>query len=98
MPRAPRVRPLDTDPTRQAWQQFVDLYTPLLFSWARRLGLSEHDSADLLQDIFTILVEKLPNFRYDPSQSFRAWLKTILLNRWRNRCRQRSLARTTGSR
>jgi RNA polymerase sigma-70 factor (ECF subfamily) len=85
------------DPTRQAWQHFVDLYTPLLFAWARRLGLSEHDAADLIQDIFTILVEKLPGFRYDPARSFRAWLKTILLNRWRNYCRQRSLARAAGT-
>jgi RNA polymerase sigma-70 factor (ECF subfamily) len=84
------------DPTRQAWQQFVDLYTPLLFSWARRLGLSDHDAADLVQDIFAILVEKLPGFRYDPALSFRAWLKTILLNRWRNFCRGRSLAQTVG--
>src|SRR5262245_19592477 len=82
------------DPTREAWQHFVDLYTPLLYSWARRLGLSDHDAADLLQDIFTTLVEKLPEFHYDPRQSFRAWLKTVLRNRWRNRARQRSLYQT----
>ena len=26
---------------RQAWEQFVDLYTPLLFHWALRLGRNE---------------------------------------------------------
>jgi RNA polymerase sigma-70 factor (ECF subfamily) len=67
-----------------AWEQFVDMYTPLLFSWVKRLGLPGHENADLIQDLFTTLVEKLPAFHYDPSQSFRAWLKTILLNRWRN--------------
>ncbi len=76
------------DPSREAWQQFVDLYTPLLFGWCRRLGLGEHDAADLTQDVFAVLVEKLPAFRYDPQQSFRAWLKTVLLNRWRNLRRQ----------
>jgi RNA polymerase sigma-70 factor, ECF subfamily len=84
------------DPNREAWQQFVDLYTPLLFGWTRRLGLPEHDASDLVQDIFTVLVEKLPAFRYDPQQSFRAWLRTVLLNRWRNRCRQRSYQTTPG--
>lgn len=82
------------DPTRQAWQQFVDLYTPLLFHWARRLHLNDHDAADLIQDIFTVLVQKLPTFDYNPQLSFRAWLKTILLNRWRDRARQRSLFQT----
>lgn len=72
-----------------AWERFVDLYTPLLLAWARKLGLSEHDAADLIQDLFAALVEQLPNFEYDPSKSFRAWLKTLLHNRWRNRLRRR---------
>ena len=59
-------------PERQAWGRVVELYTPLLFAWAGRLGLSGHDAADLVQDVFTILVEKLPEFRYDPKKNFRA--------------------------
>jgi RNA polymerase sigma-70 factor (ECF subfamily) len=70
-------------PEREAWNRFVEMYTPLLFNWASRLGLSGHDAADLVQDVFTVLVEELPLFRYDPNKSFRAWLKTVLLNRWR---------------
>lgn len=66
-----------------SWARFVDLYSPLLCAWAARLGLSEHDAADLVQDVFATLVEKLPAFRYDEGKSFRAWLKTVLLNRWR---------------
>ncbi|HTU23627.1 MAG TPA: sigma-70 family RNA polymerase sigma factor [Gemmataceae bacterium] len=71
-----------------AWTRFVQLYTPLLFHWARRLGLRDDDAADLVQDILTILVRKLPQFRYDPNKSFRAWLRTVTLNCWRNRCRR----------
>jgi RNA polymerase sigma-70 factor, ECF subfamily len=80
-------------PERQAWGRFVDMYTPLLFAWASRLGLSGHDAADLMQDVFTTLVEKLPQFRYDPEKSFRAWLKTLLLNRWRNHQRRQPVER-----
>jgi len=37
-------------PAAQAsWARFVNLYTPLLFYWARRLGLQESDAADLVQ-------------------------------------------------
>ena len=76
---------------QEAWSVFVDLYTPLLVKWARRVSVDEHEAADLVQDIFAILVVKLREFEYERSQSFRAWLKTVLLNRWRNR--QRHLAR-----
>jgi RNA polymerase sigma-70 factor (ECF subfamily) len=71
-----------------AWTRFVHLYTPLLYSWARRAGLQEADAADLIQDVLTDLVVKLPEFRYDPQKSFRAWLRTVALNKWRARCRR----------
>ena len=72
----------------QAWTRFVQLYTPLLFHWARRLGLRDADAADLVQDVLTLLVRKLPEFHYNRQKSFRAWLRTVTLNSWRNRCRR----------
>jgi len=71
-----------------AWQRFVRLYTPLLYYWARGAGLPEHDAADLVQDVLVVLVNKLPEFQHDPQQSFRGWLRTIALNKWRERCRR----------
>lgn len=71
-----------------AWGRFVELYTPLLLAWCQRLGLSDSDSADLMQTVFVTLYEKLPQFRYDPNRSFRAWLKTVMLNAWRNQARK----------
>lgn len=65
-----------------AWQRFVQLYTPLLHTWAKRLGLQEQDTLDLVQDVFTTLLQKLPEFRYEPGKSFRAWLRMLLRNRW----------------
>jgi RNA polymerase sigma-70 factor (ECF subfamily) len=78
-------------PTDQAsWARFVDLYTPLLLHWARRAGLKEQDAADLIQEVFQILVQKLPGFSYDEKRSFRGWLRTVLLNQWRTRLRRRT--------
>src|SRR5207248_2374355 len=48
-----------------AWMRFVELYTPLLYYWGRRAGLQEPDAADLVQDVLTLLVRKLPEFTYD---------------------------------
>jgi RNA polymerase sigma-70 factor (ECF subfamily) len=73
---------------RLAWDRFVELYTPLLLSWARRAGLQEQDAADLVQDVFVTLVQTLPTFAYDRHNSFRAWLRTVTLNKWRDRCKK----------
>ena len=72
----------------EAWARFVRLYTPLLFHWARGAGLPRQDAADLVQDVLVLLVRKMPAFRYDRRRSFRAWLRTVALNRWRERRRR----------
>jgi RNA polymerase sigma-70 factor (ECF subfamily) len=82
-----RVRQLDDE---ASWARFTALYTPLLYSWARRLVAQPDDAADLVQDVFAAVVRRLPELRYDPSKSFRAWLRTILMNRWRTKCRRPS--------
>ena len=64
-------------PDEQHWERFVALFTPLLSRWGRRLGVPAADTEDLLQEVFTTLFRKLPEFRYDPTKSFRAWLWTV---------------------
>jgi RNA polymerase sigma-70 factor (ECF subfamily) len=77
----------------EAWARFVRLYTPLLLHWAGQLGLQWSDAADLVQDVLTVLVRKLPEFQYDRDRSFRAWLRTVLLNKWREQRRRPTLPR-----
>ena len=84
-----RLRQPDAD---GAWDRFVGLYTPLLFHWARGVGLRGPDAADLVQDVLVLLVRKMPAFQYDPRKSFRAWLRTVTLNKWRERLRRDSAA------
>lgn len=74
-----------------AWDRFVRLYTPFLAHCLKPLSLQPADAADLLQDVFLLLYQKLPEFNYDRKQSFRAWLKTVLLNKWRDWQKGRSL-------
>jgi RNA polymerase sigma-70 factor (ECF subfamily) len=73
---------------QDAWVRFVRLYSPLIFKWGRRCGLQTADAADLAQDVFTTLFKKLPEFNYDRHRSFRAWLRTVTLNQWRDRQRR----------
>ncbi len=64
-------------PVAGDWERFVRLFTPLLRRWALRFGVHDNSVEDLLQELFILLMRKLPEFRYDPSRSFRAWLWTV---------------------
>lgn len=75
-----------------AWDRFVKLYSPLLFHWAGNLGVKGPDAADLVQDVLLLLVRKLPEFQYDGDRTFRGWLWTVTLNKWRERQRGRHTA------
>jgi RNA polymerase sigma-70 factor (ECF subfamily) len=75
-----------------AWERFVRLYTPLLYHWARQTGLQQADASDLVQDVFLVLLEKLPEFSYDRTRNFRSWLRAVTLNKWRDRCKRRAPA------
>lgn len=75
-----------------AWRRFVDLYTPLIYYWARRVGQQPEDCADLVQEVLAVVVQRLPDFRYDPQQSFRSWLRTVTINKWRENRRRRGIA------
>lgn len=73
---------------QQSWQRFVELYAPLLYHWVSRYGVSKNDAADVVQEVFAVLVEKLPNFNYDTNGSFRGWLHTITRNKCHDRLRR----------
>ncbi len=74
-----------------AWDRFARLYTPLLYQWARGVRFPLQDAADLVQDVLTVLLQKLPEFTYDQSKSFRSWLRTVALNKWRENTRKHSV-------
>jgi RNA polymerase sigma-70 factor, ECF subfamily len=79
----------------EAWNRFTQLYTPLLFYWARRIGLSPHEAEDLLQDLLLHLLEKLTHFEHRGPGTFRAWLRTVTTNKCRERLRRRSVTTTS---
>jgi RNA polymerase sigma-70 factor (ECF subfamily) len=82
------LKRLQDAPDEAAWGRFVDLYTPLLFYWARQCGETEHDAADLVQEVFVALVQHLPTFQHDLNGKFRGWLRTLMLNKLRDRKRR----------
>ena len=44
---------------REAWQQFVDLYAPLIYGLARKRGLQDADAADVTQEVFRAVANRI---------------------------------------
>src|SRR5262245_10698584 len=76
---------LGQGPTDQAaWDEFVERYGRHIYRWCRQWKLQDADAEDVTQDILAKLAQKLRDFAYDPSRSFRGWLKTVAHHAWRD--------------
>jgi RNA polymerase sigma factor (sigma-70 family) len=76
---------LRQDPKDQAaWDDFVARYQPQILKWCRGWRLQESDARDVTQDVLLKLHHLLAKFAYDPSRSFRGWLKTLTHHAWRD--------------
>src|SRR6516225_6837163 len=70
-----RVQKFPAD--REAWDEFVRRYHPMIHAWCLKWGLQACDADDVAQDVLVKLLAAMRSFRYDPSRSFHAWLKTV---------------------
>jgi RNA polymerase sigma-70 factor (ECF subfamily) len=67
---------------QDAWQQFVRLYAPVVYGFARKRGLQDADAADVMQDVLRSVVGAAGRLDYDPARgSFRGWLYTVSRNK-----------------
>jgi len=65
-----------------AWQEFMKLYGPIVYGFARKRGLQDADAADLMQDVLRSVSTSIGRLNYDPAQgTFRGWLFTITRNK-----------------
>ena len=81
--RVSMLMALRNDPGDQAaWSAFVDRYGPQIHAWCLRWQLQDADAQDVTQMVLLRLVRYLPEFAYDPSRSFRGWLRTLTAHSW----------------
>ena len=79
----------DRDPMK--WKRFAAIYTPLIYSWCRRASVSEHEAADVAQEVFRAVATQIDGFRRDqPGDSFRGWLWGICRYKINDHFRQRA--------
>jgi RNA polymerase sigma factor (sigma-70 family) len=67
-----------------AWNDFVARYRPQILRWCRRWRLQESDAQDVTQAVLLKLNGLMATFVYNPSRSFRGWLKTLTHHAWRD--------------
>jgi RNA polymerase sigma-70 factor (ECF subfamily) len=81
-----RVRAKDQD----AWNRFVQLYSPLVYAWIGHEGLFEADRADVFQEVFLAVARYIQDFHRDQaSHSLRAWMRTITRSKIADHDRQK---------
>jgi RNA polymerase sigma-70 factor (ECF subfamily) len=89
------LRQVPADQT--AWARFAERYGRRIYAWCRGWNLQESDAEDITQNVLLKLAEKMRTFEYDPSRSFRAWLKTVTRHAWIDYSSARSAVAAGGS-
>ena len=81
---------IQEDPANQrAWDEFVQRYQPMIHAWCLRSGAQPSDADDIAQEVLIKLLAAIKKFQYDPTRSFRSWLKTVTRHAWSDLARSR---------
>jgi RNA polymerase sigma-70 factor (ECF subfamily) len=81
---------------QEAWAAFVERYGRKVYAWCRHWGLQEVDCQDVTQEVLLELTRQMSTFEYEPTGSFRAWLKTVAYRAWCDFLSARQRTRASG--
>ena len=88
---------LSSDPGADDWSRLVADYAPMIKRWLRQNGVSDADSDDIVQDVMTVLVNRVGEFQRQRTGSFRRWVRTMTVNCMRDHLRKQNKSpRPTG--
>jgi len=83
---------------RAAWEQFAQLYRPVIYRLARRRGLQDADAQDLVQQVLLAVASTIGTWEKSaPSVRFRHWLRRVTRNAIVNALTRRPLDLGSGN-
>jgi RNA polymerase sigma-70 factor (ECF subfamily) len=70
------------DPADQAaWQEFEEIYRPVILRLARQKGMQEADADDVAQQVLLAVAKAVERREHDPKRAkFRTWLNRVAQN------------------
>lgn len=73
-----------------AWEMLVNLCHPMVFDWVQRSNWQRADVENVVQDVFTTVALRLPEFELRETGSFRGWLRRIVRSKVIDYARRKS--------
>lgn len=86
MSHSPETRPsllarLKDRADRDAWDEFSEIYRPVIYRLARHKGMQHADAEDLAQQVLAAVAKAIDRWRPDPQRAkFRTWLHRVAQN------------------
>ncbi len=75
---------------QESWREFFDTYGQLIYAFARKAGLSDAESQDVVQETLISVAQRMPGFKYNPEMgSFKGWLSQVTRRRIVDQLRKR---------
>jgi len=70
------------DPADQAaWQEFVEIYRPVILRLAQHKGMQAADAEDIAQEVLVSVAKAVEQWEHDPKRAkFRTWLHRVANN------------------
>lgn len=93
----PLINRMRLSSDQASWNEFVDLYAPLLYRWNAAVGLQPADAQEVVQEVLLVVFQRLGQFDRRHPGAFRGWLKSITTHKILDLRRRRSTRREDSS-
>jgi len=77
-----------SDQNDSDWQRMMMIYRPFIFQRVSTYPALVDQAEDIVQEVMMVLMRELPVFERQRTGSFRAWLRSIVLNQLRYAARR----------
>ena len=78
--RSSLIAQVQSPEDREAWDQFVLMYRPVIYRLARRRGMQDADAQDLSQDVLIRISKSIKGWVPQEVVRFRHWLRKVANN------------------